>query len=190
METGDLAVSGNAGVNVYKNARGTPAIYRNSGFEFYYYCGYDSKGNLFVDGYNQPGSGHTVLGELAHGSNTLQIISLDQTIQWPGEVQWVGKRLTVEDDGGVSGANHTIYAFAIKEGRGQEVMATPLNKSGVIGQSWIQGMVVLVPGHCWPKSCYGSRVQLYKYPNGGNAFSTITKNVEAPLGLAISIASP
>ena len=59
--TGNLAVAGNSGLVVYKRARGEPTVYTNSAFEAYYYCGYDDQGNLFVDGYNQPGSGHTFL---------------------------------------------------------------------------------------------------------------------------------
>jgi hypothetical protein len=56
VTTGNLAVAGNGGLAVYKHARGKPTLYTNSSFEAYYYCGYDDQGNLFVDGYSQPGS--------------------------------------------------------------------------------------------------------------------------------------
>jgi hypothetical protein len=186
LKTGDLAVAGNAGLNVYKNARGTPAIYKNTGFEFYYYCGYDSQGNLFVDGYNQPGSGHTVLGELPHGGSTLEMINLGQVIQWPGQVQWDGAHLAVTDDGGVSGSSGVIYRFSVLGSQATEIGETPLHNSGVIHQTWIQNGVVLVPGLCWPKSCYGSSVSSYRYPKGGNAFKKVTRGVEGPLGLVVS----
>ena len=106
--TGNLAVAGNSGLVVYKRARGEPTVYTNSAFEAYYYCGYDDQGNLFVDGYNQPGSGHTILAELPQGGSTLQPISLNQVIQWPGQVQWDGKHLTVEDIGGASHAKAAV----------------------------------------------------------------------------------
>jgi len=184
--TGDLAVAGNAGLNVYKNARGTPSIYRNSAFEAYYYCSYDNKGDLFVDGYSQPGSGHTILARLPQGGQTLQMVDLKQTIQWPGEVQWVGKHLTVEDDGGVSESNGAIYEFSIAGSHAHETDVIALNKSGIMHQSWIEGNVVLVPAICWPKSCYGSSVLFYQYPDGGNSFRKIAKDVRGPLGLVVS----
>ena len=184
--TGNLAIAGNGGLSVYQAARGTPTTYTDSAFEAYYYCGYDDHGNLFVDGYSQPGSGHTILAELPRGGSALQTITLDQVIQWPGQVQWDGKNLTIEDIGGVSESNGAIYKFSIEGSRALKVSTIPLNKSGVMHQSWIQGHVVLVPTHCWPKSCYGSSVLFYRYPKGGNAFNNITKDVQGPLGLVVS----
>lgn len=89
--------------------------------------------------------------ELPQGGSTLQMISLDQVIQWPGQVQRDGKHLTVEDIGGVSEGSGAIHEFSIGGSQAQKVGTVPLNDSGALHQSWIQRRVVLVPAHCWPK---------------------------------------
>src|SRR5271165_5176168 len=53
--TGDLAVSawnwasGVSGVNVYRKAHGVPSYYEDSAIIDYAFCGYDDKGNLFIN---------------------------------------------------------------------------------------------------------------------------------------------
>ena len=69
--TGNLAVVGypyeghSDGVAIYKKARGRPTFYADSGFGDYE-CGYDDKGNLFIDGYVY--SGHLNFAELPKGA--------------------------------------------------------------------------------------------------------------------------
>jgi hypothetical protein len=184
--TGNLAVAGNGGLSVYQDARGTPTVYTDPAFEAYYYCGYDGEGNAFVDGYSQPGSGHGIVAELPKGGSALQTISLDQVIQWPGEIQWDGKHVAVGDDGGPSESNGVIYRFSVFGSEGTEVGKTTVNRPGELHQTWIQGGVLLVPAHCWPESCYGSSVLFYRYPKGGNAFKKLTNDVRGPLAAVVS----
>jgi hypothetical protein len=187
--TGNLAVAGNGGLSLYLHARGTPTIYDDSAFEAYYYCGFDDKSNVFVDGYSQPGSGHGILAELPKGRNKLQTIGLNQVIQWPGEVQWDGKHLAVGDAGGPSESNGVIYRLSVNGSQATDVGKTIFDKPGEFGETWIQGRVLAVPAHCWPKSCYGSSVFFYRYPKGGNAFRELTKDVQGPMGIVVSPAS-
>ena len=58
--TGKLAVtnfndgpSNSGSVAVFENASGAPTVYTDPKMFFYYFCGYDDAGNLFVDGENQ-----------------------------------------------------------------------------------------------------------------------------------------
>ena len=69
--TGNLAATVPGGIEVYKNAEGTPTVYKYpAGLN---YCGYDDAGNLFVDGYT--GEKHRklifLLAELPKGGRAL-----------------------------------------------------------------------------------------------------------------------
>jgi hypothetical protein len=129
--SGNLAVAGstdpsNGGVAIYKNARGTPTYYTDSAFYEYYFCGYDDKGDLFVDGQTYPGgSGDGALAELPKGGSQLETISMDQTIEWPGKVQWDGKHITVEDPTAAS-----VYQFSISGSQATEVWDDPFRRNG------------------------------------------------------------
>jgi DNA-binding beta-propeller fold protein YncE len=69
--TGNLAVtnfystSGAGSVSIYAAARGTPQIYSDPAIVNYRFCGYDARGNLFVDGANS--SSAFVFAELPKG---------------------------------------------------------------------------------------------------------------------------
>ena len=88
--TGDLAVASinlvslNSFVEVYRGAKRTPKLYTDSEIINYMFCGYDNKGNLFVDG---SGSGPQVyFAELPRGSGTLANVNLNKTIDWYGQI--------------------------------------------------------------------------------------------------------
>ena len=57
--TGNLAVTnfyssaGGGSVSIYAGARGSPQLYSDPAIVNYRFCGYDARGNLFVDGSNK-----------------------------------------------------------------------------------------------------------------------------------------
>jgi hypothetical protein len=182
--TGNLAVSslgfGSSGsVGVYKNAQGTPTIYRHSGLQEYYFCGYDAAGNLFVDGQNR--NSVFKFAELPKGANALESVTLDQSIGWPGGVQWDGKYVTVGDQN-----VPVIYQFVIQGKNGTKTGSTSLGGRHVSApaQFLILGHRLIVPNQC-TGSCIGN-VLYYDYPAGGNATKTITDGVRYPQGLVVS----
>ena len=101
--TGNLAASniftfsgGQGSVAVYKGASGSPTLYTDPDFIYVYFCGYDNKGNLFIDGVNS-GFGFE-FAELAKGSSSLKTISLSGgTVTFPGNIRWDGKNVAVGD---------------------------------------------------------------------------------------------
>ncbi|MBV9718902.1 MAG: hypothetical protein JOZ77_06260 [Candidatus Eremiobacteraeota bacterium] len=167
---------------IFKKARGKPTYFEDPSFYEYYFCGYDDKGNLFIDGQSSPGSGHVVLAELPKGGSQLKTIALDQVIQWPGEVQWDGKHVTVQDQGAPF-----IYQFAVKGSQAAEVGSTELDGAGELHQTWIQGRTVILPNICGD-SCDYSDVLFYDYPAGGAYTKKIKKAVGADLGVVVSLA--
>ena len=113
--TGNLAVT-----NIYTARRRTAAISRStrrtsSGGQHtpipisdeYYFCGYDAKGNLFLDGQNAADAFE--LAKLPARSHTFTSISLDKTVYFPGGVQWDGKDLAVGDQGYLDESLSAIY---------------------------------------------------------------------------------
>jgi hypothetical protein len=100
--TGNLAVTnllttdGEQGtVAVYTAAKGAPTLYSDLRKMFtVYFCGYDNKGNLFVDGRQFPLGGSQVgqfqFAEILKGSNTFTNIALDKKVLYPGGIHWDG----------------------------------------------------------------------------------------------------
>lgn len=161
--TGNLAVtnepvSGRGNVAVYKKARGNPTTYFPNFLPFPLYCGYDRRGNLFVDGiagYNQ-----FQLAELPIHNSGLFPFSINQSIGYPGGVLWDGTHLAVLD----SAANE-IYEFAISGNQGTEVGSTPLGESEDVVQFWIASGKVAGGD--------GQAAYLWPYPAGGNPIKVI-----------------
>lgn len=180
--TGNLAVasvnwlSAASYVAIYQNAKGTPQTYNDPAIVNYVFCGYDNKGNLFVDGTGR--SGDFEFAELPKGSSTFTNIGVNQTIEWGGEVQWDGKHVAIGADD-VSPA--VAYQFAIKGSLGKEVGRTTLGSSGAVAQFWIQGNVIIGP------EASADEVGLWKYPAGGAPIKTIA-GVHDPFGATVSVA--
>jgi hypothetical protein len=170
--TRNLAVTYDASsggrVAVFANARGKPTTYNPSlyGASF---CGYDSDGDLFVDGFSE--SIPFVLTELAQGRKDFQTLDVKPAIhRLPGQVQWDGDYITVE--GTLPQSDPEIYRLTVSGSRATIVGTTKISGVALGGsQSWIQGSTLLVP--------FGSRnkhgiqgkaatIGLWMYPAGGS----------------------
>jgi hypothetical protein len=196
-KSGDLAVANEWGasdgignVTVYPQASGSPTSYSNPNIYYYYFCGYDNKGNLFVDGETQ-GSVFG-LGELAKGGHNLNFISIDETIYLPGGVQWDGKYLAVGDQVAVKhNFTSTVYDFAIKGSAATTVNTMVLTGSKEVSQFWIPlvdssrkhhvGTTLIGPNE------YGGNTLIWDYPSGGYPILTIGGE-NYPIGATVSLA--
>jgi hypothetical protein len=191
--TGNLAVSslGNGALYVFKNAKGKPTKYKNSQFVYYYGCGYDANGNLFVDGMTRLGTGNFIFAELPKGGSQLEVVRLNQYIGWPSAIQWDGKHIAVVDQNVPA-----IYQFSVRGRRGTKVGTTSLGSNAWDTlQFWIQGQTVITSTDCYPpRGCghtkLGSALMFFNFPAGGNATKIITKGmVGGPGGDSVSLAS-
>ena len=85
-KTGNLAVTNQSlgsdagSVSIYKRAKGSPKLYTASNIFFYYFCGYDDKGNLYVDG-NTNHTNAFEFAELPAGGTTFKSITLGQSFR-------------------------------------------------------------------------------------------------------------
>jgi hypothetical protein len=186
--TGNLAVanysdnsarSGN--VAIYRKARGFPKSYVGYGFYYYYYLGYDPKGNLYVDGlFGSYGDGFE-FGELRKGGGKINPILLGQSIAGPGGIQWDGKYVALGDSAGAA-----IYQYTFAGSKATLQGTTHLTGAGdPVGQFGIVGSRVVTANQFFS----GSAVLVYPYPSGGAATKTITNGVFYPFSAVVSPAS-
>lgn len=126
------------------------------------FCGYDARGDLFVDG---TGNGSAfVLAELPKGSESFEPITVNQSIAKPGPVQWDGTHLAVVDRGSGSEDPVTIYQFVIAGSSASEVGSTKLTDSFASSGIWIQGNRVIAT---YGKGRYAQGIGIWPYPAGG-----------------------
>ncbi|HEV3195549.1 MAG TPA: hypothetical protein VGZ06_05380 [Candidatus Cybelea sp.] len=185
--TGDLAVANysddsarEGNVMIYHKAKGFPKSYIGYGFYYYYYLGYDPKGNLYVDGlFGSYGDGFE-FGELRKGGSQINPILLPQTIRAPGGIQWDGQYLALGDNAGAA-----IYQFSFSASKATLEGTTPLTGAGNVGQFGIAGSSVVTPNQFFSSS----GVLVFPYPGGGAATKTITHGVFYPFSAVVSPAS-
>jgi len=203
---GDLAVANFSGANgsgdieVFTHAAGTPTEYSNQEDSYLWPPGYDNNGNLFVEA--QTYRGGVGVAELLAGGSSLEPVSINQTIYYPGSVMWDGKyvSLTDQDAGGnPSSPATTIYQMREKRSGSLIVVgSTPLqdncNGSQVdVVQPFIAGRKntpintrqgeVVIAGNL---SCE-NRVDAWKYPAGGQPIAVASPVPSFAYGQAVSV---
>ncbi len=179
-KTGNLAAANFAGVDntaggvaIYADAQGTPTLYSDSNLYLVFSVGYDDKGNLFADGETSDG-GSFAFAELPRGSSTFVNITLNQTINTPGAVQWDGKHITVGDaKAGV------IYQIKVSGSSATVVGSTTLGSSDGVFQSFIDNGTIIGP------NVYNANAMFWSYPAGGSPTKTLTGFID-PFGAAVS----
>jgi hypothetical protein len=193
--TGNLAVAteglGSSGdganILVFAGARGKPKSYTNAAFISFAYCGFDDKGNLFVDGFSYPGnSGDFLFGELLKGGTALKVIKLAPTVFNAGGVQWDGSYIVVGDR-----SHPRLYRYTIKGDRGTLVSTTHLDFPRGKGNSYYDFSIQddeLVQSDDCPSCKVGPDVNFFSYPTGGRRTKNIVVGPGGPLGVAVSLA--
>jgi hypothetical protein len=179
--TGNLAVTWNKGsypgyVAIYPDASGSPALY-SIGYMQFIFCGYDPAGNLYVDG-EASNENKFLFAELPKGGSSLENITLNQSFEYAGAVQWDGKYVAVGDD-----EAQNIYQFTISGSSGTLEGTTSLGDADTVLQ-WVINKKKVVGADDIP-----STVWYWNYPAGGPAVKSITKEVFHPVGATISKAS-
>lgn len=182
--TGNLAVANYSDASaregnlvIYHKAKGYPKSYAGYSFYYYYYCGYDPKGNLYVNGLNDYGENFE-FGELPKGGNQIKDILLPKTLAGPGGIEWDGKYLALGDS-----ANAVIYQFTFGGGQATLEGTTPLTGAGLsVGQFGIAKSSVVTANQFFS----GSGVLVFPYPTSGAATKTISKGVFYPFSAVIS----
>jgi hypothetical protein len=171
--TGDLAVSvwedsqgynTRGGVFIFSNASGTPALYTDPDLWQMWPPAYDSKGNLFLLGYNPT----VELVELPRGGSGFEQISLGVQINAPGSVLWDGRDLYAVDQQYQGGSSTAVYRIAIAGTTGTVRHTTILSdtcsgSAADVVQPLIIGKIIFGPNH----ACT-NRFDYWSNARGGN----------------------
>lgn len=161
--TGNLALTNESSyqhgvVAIYPRAKGKPKLYFDkSGVDATFFCGYDPKGNLFLDGWDR--TGNVILLELPKGAKTFQIWKPSRSIDTPAAVQWDGKYVAVMNKGA-----GTVY----RTSAGKVVQTVRLRGGTNVDQFWLQGSTLVGPNAQSPGT-----VSFWHYPAGGAPMKTI-----------------
>ncbi len=190
--SGDLAVAdyasnpqlGPGAVTIFKKGKGIGHSYQDSSLNQYFFCTYDAKGNLYVDGTNAATS-QAQLAEIPQGSTSFTNITLDKNVgPYPLGVQWDGKYVALQ------GSTRALYRIKVTGSRGHIIQTTRFkgDRSDLVAQFWIAGRTILIP--------YGNgrrivrKVGFWRYPAGGGT----RKSIHAPhaaaelFGITVSVA--
>ena len=135
----------------------------------YFYCAYDGKGNLFVNG---TGAGNEMyLDELVSGKSQMTELVLNKyvSVSGMGQLQWDGTNMTLEDL--TAGA---IYQLSISGSDAEIAGKTALSGWTGSALSTIAGSTVLVPTGVSQTS-----IGTWKYPSGGK----LLKSFSSPSGV-------
>jgi hypothetical protein len=161
--TGNLAVVfvGSAdNLAVFSQGSSEPVLY-NAGIDAAY-CGYNQKGDLFVDGF---GSANVpALVELRSGSGGFVHIALKRALGLPGQIQWDGTYVTYE---GLTKQNITISRLDIDGSSATVVGTTFFYIKAPASQSWIYAGNVLIPYGNLGSRGQQNHVGVFDYPSGG-----------------------
>jgi hypothetical protein len=135
-KTGDVAVANFEGVGrtcmggivIYKDASGRGRLYQDKDFNYYWPPGYDSQGNVYVEGRKRENRGTAGLAELRYGSRKLVTLSLSGAkVTYPGSVQWDGQYITATDQA-FEGSHVTgVYRLTVTGSEAAVVGSTKLS---------------------------------------------------------------
>lgn len=176
--TNDAISSGPGVLALYWRARGKPVFYGLVNIYSPSFCGFDNRGNLFVDGTSEKGAFE--LTEFPYHLHNLYNVTVGQSISVPGAVQWSGTHLAIGDQG-VDYTGSTIYRFTVSHYGATETGSTVLGGSTDVTQFWITGERVIGPNH-GPSS---NDVSVWKYPAGGEPLRKLT-GFSQPFGATLS----
>jgi hypothetical protein len=185
--TGNLAVtnegSGAGEVAIFPNAQAPAQWYRDPEIYAYGPCGYDDRGNLFLDGM---GTGD-VFAELPKSSSTFANYPLGKKFDAFGSVQWDGEHITLTNP-----TRHEIYRLKLAKSSLRVVGTTHIDhwqnayaEHWPYVQTWLQRDVFLA------QSSARAEIGIWHYPAGGSAekilgpFESGTVNI---YGIALSVA--
>jgi hypothetical protein len=166
--TGNLAATflDTGGVLIFQNASGS-GTQVGSGMIEAFFDGYDSHGNLYVDGFNS--GGKVAMAVLPKGSSTFKMLTLSNSVAFPGAVQYDGKYITLLDQ-----EADAIYGYTCRDTTCTLKRTVTLQGASDCVQTWIGVGVVFCP------DAGLNAANVYKYPAGGSSIATLNGSGSVP----------
>ncbi len=170
-------------VNLAKNRKTT--TYTDPSINVFFFCGYDGKGNLYVDGVNS-GSTRSEFAELPKGGASLRDFTLDRKINYPGAIQWDGADVAIEDV-----FKDVVYQVKVAGSIGKVLGTLRFggDDSALLTQFWIEDQTIILPYGKMRRAVH--RVGFWPYPSGGVPTKVLDLRGSSELfGATVSLASP
>jgi hypothetical protein len=187
--TGNLAVanifgvSGSGGILIYKHAAGTPTFYANPDQFYYYFDGYDAKGNLYASGMTSKKVYN--LSSLRLGKKTMSSLSVHGgTLYFPGTVLWTGSTLVLGDQQCSGGTSSCLYEASVSGTTVSLANKIPLTGSCDVAQVALQDKQLLGGDYEYCTHVKSSNVNRWAFPRGGKPLASVTGDYD-PIGAAI-----
>jgi hypothetical protein len=176
--TGNLAVvngvgSAQYGVLLYRRARGIPKLIVDPSISYYYFCGFDNAGNLYIDGQNSNLS-QVEIAVLPHGKTAFVNLTANKSIGFPGDVRWDGRFIAIGNQ-----SKNEIYRFSVTGAHAKLQGVTLLGGAADVIGFWIDGDIVVGADY------RGNQIGYWKYPGGGAALQFVN-GIQSPLGVTVS----
>jgi hypothetical protein len=165
------------GFIVYKNGKSKGAFQSSSIYRVYF-CDFDAKGNLYVDGENS--SAGIVVGEIPNAiknKQTFNVLTTGNSISFPGGVQVTSKgKIAIDDQTGLA-----VYTYnPPKNGSlGSPIATTPL--SGLSDP--VEFALTKNNKDLWTGDYPNSTANEFAYPAGGSAVTSWSATYA--LGIAV-----
>jgi hypothetical protein len=168
--TGDVVASLITGgeVVVFSHATGSGTKY-NDALQETFFATYDSSGDLFVNGFNAEFI--PAVSEMPAGSSTFHIVSLPNSIEFPGNIQWDGKYVTVNDQ-----EAYKIYQYTVSGSSATLEGTVAYSGASDCDDTWIFKGYFLCP------DAGDGNAKVYAYPAGGSPLYTWSGNFNEPIG--------
>jgi hypothetical protein len=189
--TGNLAVtneqdvSGSGSVLVYKDAGGTPTPYGTPQLDLYYFAGYDTAGDLYVDGLTS--SHDYLLAVLPHGSNAMSVVKVTgATIEFPGTVEWNGPKLLLGDQRCKDTTISCLYEATVSSKTATVTGTITLGGACAVAQAWAGATRIVGADYHYCRKG-PSTADVWPYPAGGPPTVKVT-GLQMPIGATVSVA--
>jgi hypothetical protein len=179
------SISGGQGdVLIYPNASGTPTQYTDSSIYSPEYCGYDNRGNLFIDG-KMFSSSVVNLAELPSGGSSFTDLTLaGGSITFPGNVQWGGTYLLVGDQGSqFASIPSSVNQVTVSGSTATIVHNLQFPGSLDVTGFWKRGGAT--NAKIIAADIGNNNAPIYTFP-GLSLFATVTNGVTGPFGTVVS----
>jgi len=181
--TGNLAVTnicnakscGNGNVAIYAGAQGLPTTYSGATISHYYFCAYDDRGNLLVNGVANGKPNKLLYAELYKGAQNLTSITLPRGIKYWQSLQGVGKYYAIV---GFKKRTCIVSHISIAGSRGKLIGSTVLERASPI-DFFVERNEILTLGIV-------GIVSFWHYPSGQHIRYFLTRFVQLPTFLVVS----
>ncbi len=182
--TGDLGVASATGnVAIFKHGSSTPQLYGLPDVSEFFFCTFDDRGNLFVDGEHNDSGRTFALAELPKGGSALREIKAPGKVGTGFALQWDGRHLIVGQRQGLNAfalARMRVSGSAAKIVGTTRLASTPNTFTPF--QFWIQGGTVIQPENA------NAEIGFWNYPRGGEQVKEISIDGYYLVGVTVSVA--